>query len=87
MKPIERESENESDSIVYLYVKGFALGPFKRGERDGGGGGGGGGGGNNSCTAGSTHPRVRKFYGPSLRTLKCGPGSVITDPRVRNYVP
>ena len=39
------------------------------------------------CTAGSTHPRVRKFYGPSLRTLKCGPGSVITDPRVRNYVP
>ena len=37
-------------------------------------------------TAGSTHPRVRKFYGPSLRTLKCGPGSVITDPRVRNYV-
>ena len=39
------------------------------------------------CTAGSTHPRVRKFYGPSLRTLKCGPGSVITYPRVRNYVP
>ena len=50
-------------------------------------GGGGGGRGSDSYTAGSTHPRVRKFYGPSLRTLKCGPGSVITDPRVRNYVP